>query len=195
MPTSRLFLLLAAHCGAAAGATYYVGEGDNCHFATLQAVAGAAASGDTLRLTRLPDPIAEIQLNKELFIRGGYSDACDGTDAPGARTLLQPSAGQRLFFTTSYLSLDRVTIFGANIDQDGGAVLVRGQDATLVTSDSTFFNNQAANGGAIWIDQNAEYYAFDTDFTLNSVDITGGAIICDRRLSSCRPLYRPFRFQ
>jgi hypothetical protein len=178
--------------GAVHAATLVVQPGTEGAHDTLSAAIAAAASGDTISI---PDAVTLTECvdtaGKDLTIAGPSSGAHAVLDATGlcssavavqsgetvawSRVDVVNPGGRAFYLNGATLQLDELTVDGAGDASLDGAALYA-ETGTLSTTDCTFSNNEANQGGAVYLYEAVTWTDVGSVFSGNTAAGSGGAV-------------------
>lgn len=177
-------------------------DGKNCasiedRCKTIAKAVGEASSGDVILLKQGQYSVAQaqIQFDKALSIKGGYTDTFDeitrSKDASKTVIKQDNTSGNRFAYVTAghgeWVYLDGFTLdgFTSSSGEDSGTVLITGHNGllggNLSLNNMTFSNNKMAHGGAIAVEhlehleQETEIKVTNSKFDNNESTDRGGA--------------------
>jgi hypothetical protein len=138
----------------------------SCQFQSLQAGLDALAqSGAVTRILRIarpsPDstlyPLVHLQITTQMQIVGGFESCSASAPTPGVRTILEGAPGLGSVVTVEITGATRRSVLLENVslqrgdaEQGGGLSIAGKADVHLVSA--LILNNEAAEGGGIFID-------------------------------------------
>lgn len=154
------------------------------NFSSIQNAIDSANEGDTVFLDGKTyyGLGVEIQVNKTLTIVGGSKSNPNLTATLDAQKL-----SRIMYLTASNVVIKGIKFINANIESYyGGAIFWNGENGTLCNS--SFFNNTAFSGGAVYWYEVDNGYISDCTFIENYAADDGGALVAsdsDLIISKC----------
>jgi|GEM_PF-4592046 len=176
-------LLLLASCQTIHAATYYVASYADSGPSTLRYYLGIADAGDIIRMNTA-DRI--IKLTSDHLLVDTPNLKILGPET--GKVTIHAAPGKNIFFVTEDLTIENLTLTGADTSNRGGAILVETADLTLKNCDLTA-NSSTHNsgGGAIYcisgLDEPYNFLTLENCFLSSNQAKQGGAIACDQYIN------------